>query len=113
MKRDGACHRVYTNLDGLFWSRVRATRLTYKKEQGCCSLYLGWDVTGMGNKDFYAVQTGPHRTRANRSFLSDAQERLSVLSNIPERRLWRSRAVPSTLEKEWPTGTIRGSSKEF
>ena len=23
-----------------------------------CSNYLGWDVAGMGNKDFYAVQTG-------------------------------------------------------
>ena len=57
----GTVHAIvsYTNLDGLVWSRVRATRLAYKKEQGCCSLYLGWDVAGMGNKDFYAVQTGP------------------------------------------------------
>lgn len=57
----GTVHAIvsYTNLDGLVWSRVRATRLAYKSEQACCSLYLGWDVAGMGNKDFYALQTGP------------------------------------------------------
>lgn len=49
----------YTNLDGLVWSRLRATRLAYKNDQHCCPLYLGWDVAGMGNKDFYAVLTGP------------------------------------------------------
>ena len=49
----------YADLDSFFWSRLRATRLAYKSEQGCCSNYLGWDLAGMGNKDFYAVQTGP------------------------------------------------------
>jgi hypothetical protein len=43
----------------LVWSRLRATRLVHKSEQICCSVYLGWDIAGMGNKDFYAVQTGP------------------------------------------------------
>ena len=57
----GTVHAIvsYTNLDGLVWSRLRATRLVYKNDQNCCSLYLGWDIAGMGNKDFYAVQTGP------------------------------------------------------
>jgi len=57
----GIFHAIvsYTNLDNLVWSRVRATKLVHKSEQGCCSAYLGWDVTGMGNKDFYAFLTGP------------------------------------------------------
>jgi hypothetical protein len=57
----GIIHAIvsYTNLDDLVWSRVRATKLAYKSEQGCCSTYVGWDLTGMGNKDFYAVLTGP------------------------------------------------------
>lgn len=57
----GTFHAIasYTELDNFFWSRVRATRLVHQSEQGCCSAYLGWDIAGMGNKDFYAVQTGP------------------------------------------------------
>jgi hypothetical protein len=57
----GIVHAIvsYTNLDGLVWSRLRATRLAYKSERSCCSLYVGGDIAGMGNKDFYAVQTGP------------------------------------------------------
>ncbi len=57
----GTFHGIvsYTDLDNFVWSRARATRLVYKSEQGCCSTYLGWDLAGMGNKDFYAVQTGP------------------------------------------------------
>ena len=60
-QEQGTAHAIisYTNLDGLVWSRLRATRLVYKNEGGCCSLYLGWDIAGMGNKGFYAVQTGP------------------------------------------------------
>jgi hypothetical protein len=59
--QQGTVHAIvsYTNLDGLIWSRLRATRLAYKNDQHCCPLYLGWDVAGMGHKDFYAVQTGP------------------------------------------------------
>lgn len=57
----GIVHAIvsYTNLDDFVWSRLRATRLVYKREQGCCSAFLGWDLAGMGNKDFYAIQTGP------------------------------------------------------
>ncbi len=57
----GTFHAIvnYTDLDDFVWSRVRATRLVHKSEQGCCSTYLGWDLTGMGNRQFYAVQTGP------------------------------------------------------
>jgi len=57
----GTFHAIvsYTDLDSFVWSRLRATRLVHKSEQGCCSTYLGWDLAGMGNNDFYAVQTGP------------------------------------------------------
>jgi hypothetical protein len=57
----GTFHGIvsYTDLDSFVWSRLRATRLVHKSEQSCCSTYLGWDLAGMGNKDFYAVQTGP------------------------------------------------------
>lgn len=60
-QEQGTVHAIvsYTNLDELIWSRLRATRLVYKNEGGCCPLYLGWDIAGMGNKEFYAVQTGP------------------------------------------------------
>jgi hypothetical protein len=60
-QEQGTVHAIvsYTNLDGLIWSRLRATRLVYKNEGGCCPLYLGWDIAGMGNKEFYSVQTGP------------------------------------------------------
>lgn len=60
-QEQGTAHAIvsYTNLDGLIWSRLRATRLVHKPEGSCCSVYLGWDIAGMGNKDFYAVQTGP------------------------------------------------------
>ena len=57
----GTFHAIasYTNLDSFVWSRLRATRLVHKSEQGCCSTYLGWDLAGMGNNQFYAVQIGP------------------------------------------------------
>ena len=60
-QEQGTAHAIvsYTNLDGLIWSRLRVTRLVYETEGSCCSLYLGGDIAGMGNKDFYAVQTGP------------------------------------------------------
>ena len=57
----GTFHAIasYTDLDSFVWSRLRATRLAHKSEQGCCSTYLGWDLAGMGNNQFYAVQAGP------------------------------------------------------
>lgn len=58
---EGTFHAImsYTDLDHFVWSRLRGTKLVHKTEQGCCTTYLGWDLSGMGNKDFYAVQTGP------------------------------------------------------
>lgn len=57
----GTFHAIasYTNLDHFIWSRVRATRLVHRADGPCCSVYLGWDIAAMGNKDFYAAQTGP------------------------------------------------------
>lgn len=57
----GSFHAIasYTELDHFFWSRLRGKLLVHRTTQGCCSSYVGWDVVGMGNKDFYAVQTGP------------------------------------------------------
>lgn len=57
----GTFHAIasYTDLDKFFWGRLRGTRLMYQSEGSCCSVYAGMDVAGMGNTDFYAVQTGP------------------------------------------------------
>lgn len=60
-QEDGIFHAIgsYADIDGFFYGRLRQTRLVHKSEQGCCSTFLGWDLAGMGNNDFYAVQTGP------------------------------------------------------
>lgn len=60
-QEEGMFHAIasYTDLDRFFFGRLRQTRMVHKSAQGCCSTYLGWDLAGMGNKDFYAVQTGP------------------------------------------------------
>jgi hypothetical protein len=57
----GSLHAIgsYADLDNFFWGRLRGKLLTYKSEKGCCPLYAGWDIAGMGNGDFRAVQTGP------------------------------------------------------
>jgi hypothetical protein len=57
----GSVHVIasYADLDNFFWSRVRGKLLTHKSDKGCCTTYVGWDVAGMGNADFRAVQTGP------------------------------------------------------
>ncbi len=57
----GSLHAIgsYADLDNFFWGRLRGKWLTYKSEKGCCPLYAGWDVAGMGNGEFRAVQTGP------------------------------------------------------
>ena len=49
----------YADLDNFFWSRLRGKVLAYRPEQSCCAMYVGWDVTGMGNADFRGVMTGP------------------------------------------------------
>ncbi len=57
----GSLHAIgsYADLDNFFWSRLRGKLLAYKSQKGCCTAYAGWDVVGMGNADFRAVQTGP------------------------------------------------------
>ena len=57
----GNLHAIgsYADLDNFFWGRLRGKLLVHKSEKGCCPLYAGWDIAGMGNADFRAVQTGP------------------------------------------------------
>lgn len=57
----GSLHAIgsYADLDNFFWGRLRGKLLTYKSDRGCCPLYTGWDIAGMGNGEFRAVQTGP------------------------------------------------------
>jgi len=60
-QEEGIFHAIgsYADIDRFFYGRLRKTFLVHKSRQGCCSTYLGGDVAGMGNNDFYAVQTGP------------------------------------------------------
>ena len=60
-QEEGIFHAIgsYADIDRFFYGRLRKTFLVHKSEQGCCSTYLGWDLAGMGNNDFHAVQTGP------------------------------------------------------
>jgi hypothetical protein len=57
----GNLHAIgsYADLDNFFWGRLRGKLLVHKSEKGCCPLYGGWEVAGMGNGEFRAVQTGP------------------------------------------------------
>ena len=57
----GSLHAVgsYADLDNFFWGRLRGKLLAHQSMTRCCSTYIGWDVAGMGNVDFRAVQTGP------------------------------------------------------
>lgn len=57
----GSAHMIgsYADLDNFFWGRLRGKLLVRNSAAGCCRLYAGWDVAGMGNGDFRAVQTGP------------------------------------------------------
>jgi hypothetical protein len=57
----GSVHAIgsYADLDNFFWSRVRGKLLAYQSDKGWGTTYVGWDVAGMGNADFRAVQTGP------------------------------------------------------
>lgn len=60
-QEDGIFHAIasYADIDGFSFGRVRKTWLVQKNEQSCCSVYLGGDLAGMGNDQFYAVQVGP------------------------------------------------------
>ncbi|MDR4464963.1 MAG: hypothetical protein MRJ66_11925 [Nitrospira sp.] len=57
----GSLHAIgsYADLDNFFWGRLRGKLLAYKSDRGCCTLYAGWDIAGMGNGDYRAIQTGP------------------------------------------------------
>ena len=57
----GSLHAIgsYADLDNFFWGRLRGKLLTYKSDRGCCPLYTGWDIAGMGNGEYRAIQTGP------------------------------------------------------
>lgn len=57
----GSLHAIgsYADLDNFFWGRLRGKLLARTADEGCCATYVGWDVAGMGNADFRAVQTGP------------------------------------------------------
>jgi hypothetical protein len=57
----GSLHAIgsYADLDNFFWGRLRGKLLAHKADKACCRVYVGWDVAGMGNGDFRAVQTGP------------------------------------------------------
>ena len=58
---EGIFHAIasFTGTDAFSFGRIRKTWLAHKSEQGCCSLYVGGDLAGMGNNQFYAVQAGP------------------------------------------------------
>lgn len=60
-QEEGIFHAIasYTDIDRFSFGRVRKTWLVHKDEKSCCSVYLGGDVAGMGNDQFYAIQTGP------------------------------------------------------
>ena len=57
----GSLHAIgsYADLDNLLWGWLRGKLLASKSETRCCPLYGEWEVAGMGNGEFRAVQTGP------------------------------------------------------
>ena len=56
----GSFHGIvsYSTLDNFLWGRLRGKLLAFKTNEGRL-VYGGWDVIGMGNKDFSAFHTGP------------------------------------------------------
>jgi hypothetical protein len=49
----------YGSLDNFFFGRIRGKLRAYSPETGCCSIFAGMEVAGMGNDDYRAVQAGP------------------------------------------------------
>lgn len=49
----------YASSDDFFFGRLRGKLRVASPASGCCALFTGLDVAGMGNRDFDAVQTGP------------------------------------------------------
>ena len=45
--------------DDFFFGRVRGKLRAFSPDAGCCSLFAGMDVAGMGNDDFSSFQIGP------------------------------------------------------
>lgn len=58
---EGIFHAIanFTGTDAFSFGRLRKTWRAHKAEEGCCSFYVGGDLAGMGNNQFYAVQAGP------------------------------------------------------
>lgn len=57
----GNLHAIgsYADLDNFFWGRLRGKLLVHQATGECCSAYAGWDVAGMQEREYRAVQTGP------------------------------------------------------
>lgn len=57
----GSLHGIisYGDLDQFFWGRLRGKLRVHRPDQGCCTIYIGWDLAGMGNDDVHAVRAGP------------------------------------------------------
>lgn len=49
----------YSSLDDFLFGRLRGKLRTLSPESGCCSVFLGFEIAGMGNDDFRALQIGP------------------------------------------------------
>jgi hypothetical protein len=49
----------YGSQDDFFFGRARGKLQIYSRARGCCEIFAGLEVAGMGNRDFRAVQTGP------------------------------------------------------
>ena len=60
-QEEGIFHAIasYTDIDRFSFGRVRKTWLVHQDEKACCSVFLGGDLAGMGNDQFYAIQAGP------------------------------------------------------
>lgn len=60
--RDGrSVHAIlsYASLDDFFFGRLRSQARVFDEERNAFSLSAGFDVAGMGNDDYRAVQLGP------------------------------------------------------
>lgn len=57
----GSFHAIvsYASLDDFFFGRLRGKLRSFSPQTGCCPVFLGFDLVGMGNDDFSALQIGP------------------------------------------------------
>ena len=49
----------YASRDDFYFGRLRGKVRIHSPGTGCCALFAGMDLAGMGNSDFRAVQIGP------------------------------------------------------